>query len=201
MNKKTTFILGLTGSIGMGKSTISSMFQELGVPVWCADNEVNKLYEKNGAATKVFSKKYPSVVTKNGVDKKKLRNLVHQDDSILKKIEIIVHPLLDSSKVNFIKSNKGSFLIIFDIPLLLEKKQEKNFDAVLVVTASENTQRDRVLARKNMNERDFQLIKRNQLDEDEKVKRANFIINTDQSLQETKKDVLILHDKIKGTMS
>jgi len=201
LNKKPRFILGLTGSIGMGKTTISKMFRDLGVPVWCADTEVNKLYEKNGAATKLFSKEFPSVVTEKGVDKNKLRNLIHQDASILKKIEEIVHPLLGDSKINFINSNKDFLFIIFDIPLLLEKNQEKNFDAVLVITASENTQKNRVLSRENMVEKDFQLIKQNQLNEEEKVKRADYIINTDKSLQETKQDVLLIHNKIKEVLS
>jgi len=181
----------------MGKTTISKMFRDLGVPVWCADTEVNKLYEKNGAATKLFSKEFPSVVTEKGIDKNKLRNLIHQNASILKKIESIVHPLLGSSKIDFMKSNEDFLFIIFDIPLLLEKNQEKNFDAVLVVTASENTQKNRVLSRRNMAEKDFHLIKRNQLNEEEKVKRADYIINTDKSLQETKQDVLLIHNKIK----
>ena len=185
----------------MGKTTISKMFGDLGVPVWCADTEVNKLYEKNGAATKLFFNEFPSVVTEKGVDKKKLRNLIHQDASILKKIEEIVHPLLGDSKVNFVNSNKDSLFVIFDIPLLLEKNQEKNFDAVLVITASENTQKNRVLSRENMVEKDFQLIKQNQLNEEEKVKRADYIINTDKSLQETKQDVLLIHNKIKEVLS
>ena len=190
------FILGLTGSIAMGKSTVSNMFRELDVPVWCADNEVNNLYKKNGAATKVFIKKYPNVVTETGINKKKLRNLIHQDNRLLKKIEEIVHPLLDLSKVDFIKLNKDLPLIIFDIPLLFEKKQEKKFDAVLVVTASETTQRLRVLSRKNMTEDDFQLIKKNQLNEEEKIEKADFLINTDKTLSETKKDVLQIYNKI-----
>ena len=184
----------------MGKTTISKMFRDLGVPVWCADTEVNKLYEKNGAATKLFSKEFPSVVTETGVDKNNLTTLIHQDSSMLKKIEEIVHPLLGDSKINFINSNKD-FLFIFDIPLLLEKNQEKNFDAVLVITASENTQKNRVLSRENMVEKDFQLIKQNQLNEEEKVKRADYIINTDKSLQETKQDVLLIYNKIKEVLS
>ena len=185
----------------MGKTTISEMFRDLGVPVWCADTEVNKLYEKSGAATELFSKELPSVVTEKGVDKNKLRNLIHQDPSLLKKIEGIVHPLLGSSKTDFIKSNRDFLFIVFDIPLLLEKNQEKNFDAVLVVTASENTQKNRVLSRENMAEKDFQLIKQNQLNEGEKIKRADYIINTDKSLQETKQDVLLIHNKIKEVLS
>ena len=200
MNKEPRFVLGLTGSIAMGKTTVSNMFRDLGTPVWCADNEVNRLYKKNGAATKAIEIQFPSVVIETGIDKNKLRNLIHEDNSVLKKIEGIVHPLLDISKCDFIKKNKTLPLIIFDIPLLFEKKQEKNFDAVLVVTASETTQKKRVLSRKNITEKDFQLIKRNQMNEKEKLKRADFLINTDKSLTETKQDVIEIHSKIKGLM-
>ncbi len=188
----------MTGSIAMGKTTVSNMFRDLGVQVWCADNEVNELYKINGAATKVFSKEFPSVVTKTGVDRNKLRGLIHEDNAILKKVERIVHPLLEHSKVDFIRSNKNHSLIVFDIPLLFETQQEKNFDAVLVVTASELTQKKRVLSRKNINEQDFLLIKRNQMNEQEKIKKADFLINTDKSLLETKQDVLEIYKKIKG---
>ena len=184
----------------MGKTTVSNMFRDLGVQVWCADNEVNELYKKNGAATKVLSKEFPSVIAKNGIDKKKLKNLIHQDNAILKKIEGLVHPLLEESKIDFVKLNKDFPLIIFDIPLLFEKKQEGNFDGVLVVTASERTQRNRVLRRKNMSEQDFQLIKRNQTSEKEKMKRADFLINTDKSLLETKQDVAQIHKELTGIL-
>ena len=200
MNKEPNFILGLTGSIAMGKTTISNIFQSLGIPVWCADNEVNNLYKKNGTATQVISKEYPSVVTEIGVDKNKLRALIHKDNSLLKKIEKIVHPLLEQSKIDFITSNIDSPIIVFDIPLLLEKKQEGKFNAVLVVTASEKTQKDRVLRRKNINEKDFQLIKNNQLNEQEKLKKADFVINTEKSLSETKRDVLKILDRIKDSL-
>ncbi len=185
----------------MGKTTISNMFRDLGVQVWCADNEVNELYKINGAATEILSNEFPSVVTKCGVDKKILRNLIHKDNSILKKVEQIVHPLLEQSKVDFIRSNKDLPLIIFDIPLLFEKEQERNFDAVLVVTASELTQKKRVLSRRNIKEKDFQLIKRNQMNEHEKIKRADFLINTDKSLLETKQDVLEIYQKIIGSLT
>ena len=185
----------------MGKTTVSNMFRDLGVQVWCADNEVNELYKSNGAATKIFSKEFPSVVTKTGVDKKKLRNLIHTDNAILKKVELIVHPLLEHSKVDFIRTNKALPLIVFDIPLLFEKKQERNFDAVIVVTASELTQKKRVMSRKNIKEQDFQLIKRHQMNEQEKIKRADFLINTDRSLAETKQDVLKIYQKILGLLA
>ncbi len=182
----------------MGKTTVSSFFRDLNVPVWCADNEVEHLYKKNGAATKKISKVFPTVVTEKGIDKNKLRYLIHQDNAILEKIEDIVHPLLEHSKNEFVSLNENLPIIIFDIPLLFEKKLEKNFDAVLVVTASENTQRERVLKRKNMTEKDFQLIKRNQMNEEEKIKRADFIIDTDKSLLETKQEIAQIHKRIKG---
>ena len=196
MNKNPGFILGLTGSIAMGKTTVSNMFRDIGVPVWCADNEVNTLYSKNGAATEIFIKEFPSVVIETGVDKTKLRNLIHRDNTILKKIEEIVHPLLRGSKTSFANLHKKHPLIIYDIPLLFEKNQERDFDAVVLVTASEITQKNRVLRRTNITEKDFQLIKRNQLNEKDKLKRANFVINTDKSLLETEKDVNDLYQKI-----
>ncbi len=181
----------------MGKTTVSNMFRDIGVPVWCADNEVNMLYSKNGAATKIFMREFPSVVTERGVDKKKLRDLIHKDNAMLKKIEKIVHPLLGGSKNSFATLHKKHPIIIYDIPLLFEKNQERNFDAVVLVTASEITQKSRVLRRQNITEKDFQLIKRNQLNEKEKLERANFIINTDKSLSETREDVKDLYGKIR----
>ena len=198
MNNKSTFFLGLTGSIAMGKTTVSNMFREIGVPVWCADNEVSVLYSKDGAATRIFAKEFPSVVTKTGINKNKLKNLIHKDNSMLRKVEKIVHPLLDKSRTKFIEINHKLPVIIFDIPLLFEKNKQRNFDAVVVVTASEITQRNRALKRKNITEKDFQLIKSNQLKEKEKLKRANFIINTEKTLSETRKDVLELNNKIRA---
>ena len=125
MKKRPSFILGLTGSIAMGKTTVSQMFEELNVPVWCADTEVKKLYEKRGEATKKIAKLYPEVVSEKGIDKNKLRNIIHVDNSILGVIEEIVHPLLIGSREAFLKLNQKAPIVIFDIPLLLEKKLEK----------------------------------------------------------------------------
>ena len=200
MIRSPQFILGLTGSIAMGKTTVANMFRDIGVPVWCADKEVNKLYSKDGEATKIFTKEFPNVVTETGIDKNQLRTLIHEDNNILRKVEKIVHPLLHKSKADFIERNQKSPIIIFDIPLLFEKNQERNFDAVVVVTASEVTQKNRVLKRENMSEKDFLLIKRNQLSEEKKLKRADFVINTDKVLLETRRDVQELYKKIKDLM-
>ena len=197
MTRSSQFILGLTGSIAMGKTTVSNMFRDIGVPVWCADNEVNILYGKDGEATKIFAKEFPNTVTEKGIDKVQLRNLIHEDNDILRKVEKIVHPLLHESKSKFMELNQKEPIIIFDIPLLFEKNQERNFDAVAVVTASEITQKKRVLKRESISEKDFLLIKRNQLNEEEKLKKADFIINTDKLLIETRQDVQELHKRIK----
>ena len=197
MARTPKFILGLTGSIAMGKTTVSNMFRDIGVPVWCADNEVNILYGKDGEATKIFAKEFPNTVTEKGIDKVQLRNLIHEDNDILRKVEKIVHPLLHESKSKFMELNQKEPIIIFDIPLLFEKNQERNFDAVAVVTASEITQKKRVLKRESISEKDFLLIKRNQLNEEEKLKKADFIINTDKLLIETRQDVQELHKRIK----
>lgn len=185
----------------MGKTTVSQMFKELGVPIWCADTEVEKLYEKEGEATKKIVSIYPEVVSQKGVDKNKLRNLIHKDNNILGVVEEIVHPLLIGSRETFLILNQEEPFVIFDIPLLLDKNLEKTVDAVLVVTASEKTQRKRVLSRSKITEKDFELIKRNQLGESEKIKKADFVINTDKSLMDTKKDVLELNEKIKDNLS
>ena len=182
----------------MGKTTVSNMFRDIGVAVWCADKEVNILYSKDGVATKIFTKEFPSVITVNGIDKVQLRALIHEDNNVLRKVEKIVHPLLHKSRADFMERNKNAPIILFDIPLLFEKNQEGNFDAVAVVTASEVTQKNRVLRREAMSEKDFLLIKRNQLNEEEKLKRADFIINTDKALLETRQDVQELYKKIKN---
>ena len=184
----------------MGKTTVSNMFRDIGVPIWCADKEVSILYSKDGVATKIFAKEFPNVVMKTGVDKVQLRTLIHKDINVLRKVENIVHPLLHKSKGDFMERNQKAHIIIFDIPLLFEKNQERKFDAVAVVTASEVTQKNRVLKRENMSEKDFLLIKRNQLSEEEKLKRADFIINTDKVLPETRQDVQELYKKIKDLM-
>ena len=115
----------------------------------------------------------------------------------MKKIEEIVHPLLRTSRNSFAELYKNDPIIIYDIPLLFEKNQEKNFDAIVLVTASETTQQTRVLRRKNMTEKDYKLIKRNQLTEKEKLQRTDFIINTDKPLSETQRDVVDLYQKLK----
>ena len=192
----SSFSLGLTGSIAMGKTTVGEMFKDLGVPVWCADTAVQDLYKPNADGTRKLEKLLPSAVDKNGVNREILKKLIHKDNEVLKKIENLIHPLLKSSKKIFIEENHLKPLIIFDIPLLFEKNQDKSFDATLLVTASEVTQRERALLRGKLSKEDFDLIKKNQLKEENKIRRADFILNTDKKIEETKLEVKILYKKI-----
>ena len=191
-----SFVLGLTGSIAMGKTTVSEMFKDLGVPVWCADTAVQDLYRINAEGTRKIQKLLPSAVNKNGVNREILKSLIHKDNGLLEKIEKLIHPLLISSKNIFIDENQLKPLVVFDIPLLFEKNQEKSFDATLLVTASEETQRERALLRGKLSKEDFKLIKKNQLNEEHKIIRANFIFNTDKPIEQTKLEVKTLHRKI-----
>ena len=191
-----SFILGLTGSIAMGKTTVSKMFKDLGVPVWCADTAVQDLYRPNSEGTRKIQEFLPSAVDKSGVNREILKQLIHKDNEVLKKIENLIHPLLQSSKEIFIEKNHLKPLIIFDIPLLFEKNQEKFFDATLLVTASEETQRERALLRGKLSKKDFELIKKNQLNEKNKIIRSDFVFNTDKSIEETELEVKFLHQKI-----
>ena len=191
-----SFILGLTGSIAMGKTTVSEMFKDLGVPVWCADTAVQDLYQPNAEGTRKLKEFLPSAVDKNGVNREILKKFIHKDNEFLKKIENLIHPLLQSSKEIFIKENHLKPLVVFDIPLLFEKNQQKNFDATLLVTASEETQRERALLRGKLSKKDFELIKKKQLNEENKIRRANFVFNTDKPIDETELEVKLLHRKI-----
>ena len=192
----TSFVLGLTGSIAMGKTTVSQMFNDLGVPVWCADAAVGDLYRPNAEGTEELQKIFPTAIDKNGVNKETLKKLIHKDNAVLKKIESLIHPLLESSKTSFIEENHRKPLIVFDIPLLFEKDQEKFFDATLLVTASEKTQKKRALLRGKLSIDDFELIKKNQLEEEKKIKRADYVLNTDKPIEETNFEVKALHHNI-----
>ena len=192
----TSFVLVLTGSIAMGKTTVSQMFNDLGVPVWCADAAVGDLYRPNAEGTEELQKIFPTAIDKNGVNKETLKKLIHKDNAVLKKIESLIHPLLESSKTSFIEENHRKPLIVFDIPLLFEKDQEKFFDATLLVTASEKTQKKRALLRGKLSIDDFELIKKNQLEEEKKIKRADYVLNTDKPIEETNFEVKALHHNI-----
>ena len=181
MSLNQTVLLGLTGSIGMGKSTTAAMFLKQGIPVWDADSTVHKLYAKNGAAVKFFNQEIPSAVSNGKVSRVALKKLIKEDINNLKKIEQIVHPLVAKDRLTFIENSKkyNAPLIVLDIPLLFETGFYKLVDYIAVVTVDYTTQKQRVLDRESMTEEMFTQILDKQVSNEEKKRKADFIIPTE----------------------
>lgn len=191
----TKFWLGLTGSIGMGKSTTADMFHDAGVKVWDADETVHELYAEGGAAVPLIADVYPEAIVDGAVSRPVLKNIIAGDLAALGVIESIVHPLVTQSREVFQDQNYG--LIVFDIPLLFEIKADDWLDAVLVVSTPEHIQHERVFARPGMTEELFEDISSRQLPDDEKRDRADFVIETI-SIDQTRKEVSDLIAELKG---
>ena len=175
-------ILGLTGSIGMGKSTTAKLFEEAGVPVYDADAAVHKLYE--GEAVPSIEAAFPGTTADGKVDRKKLSARVVHDPAAIKQLEQIVHPMLGASRQKFFEDAEraGAPVAVVDVPLLFETGGEKRVDAVVVVTTSPETQRERILARGTMTEEALDAILARQLPDAEKRKRADFVVDTSHGL-------------------
>ncbi|MDG1862419.1 MAG: dephospho-CoA kinase [Yoonia sp.] len=172
-----SFVLGLTGSIGMGKSTTADMFRDEGVPVWDADDTVHRLYAQGGAAVPLIAEQIPEAVVDGAVSRDRLKRLITNDPRILPVVENIVHPLVAADRAAFLAAHPHD-LVLLDMPLLFETKADLWLDAVIVVTAPEDIQRARVLDRGTMTEDQFDLILSKQMPDIEKRKRADFIIET-----------------------
>ena len=179
--------IGLTGSIGMGKSTTAAMFLDAGVPVWDADAAVARLYAKGGAAVDEIQRAIPAAVADGEVSKQALKQAISQDPDILQQLERIVHPLVQRDRTEFAKTAKSP-MILFDIPLLFETGGDADMDVVIVVTAPPQVQRARVMARGTMNDTQFQAILARQMPDAEKRARADFIVTTE-TLDDTRKQV------------
>lgn len=173
----TAFRLGLTGSIGMGKSTTAGFFQSAGIPVWDADAAVHRLYAAGGAAVGPMSQALPGVIEGGAVSRAALRALLAQDPEQLAVLEAIVHPLVAADRAQFL-AETVSDIAVFDIPLLFEKGTEAEMDATLLVTAPADLQRRRVLARPGMTEAQLALILSRQMPDRDKRARATHIIET-----------------------
>ena len=175
-------ILGLTGSIGMGKSTTAKLFAEAGVPVYDADAAVHKLYE--GEAAPAIEAAFPGTTADGKVDRAKLSAQVVHDPAAMKQLEQIVHPMLGASRQKFLDDaeRSGAPVVVVDVPLLFETGGEKRVDAVVVVTTSPEVQRERVLARDTMTRRKLDAILARQLPDAEKRKRADFVVDTSHGL-------------------
>jgi dephospho-CoA kinase len=175
-------ILGLTGSIGMGKSTTAKLFEEAGVPVYDADAAVHHLYE--GAAAPAIEAAFPGTTADGKVDRARLSSRVVHDPTAMQQLEQIVHPMLGASRKKFFDDAEasGQPVVVVDVPLLFETGGEKRVDAVVVVTTSPEQQRERVLARGTMDEEKFNSIVARQMPDAEKRKRADFVVDTSHGL-------------------
>jgi len=174
------FLLGLTGSIGMGKSTTAAMFMAEGVPVWDADATVHRLYAQGGAAVPAIAVLCPDAAVDGAVDRNRLKRWIGANPSALKQIEAAVHPLVSAHRAGFILAESAlhQSIVILDIPLLFETGAEAALDATLVVTAPEAVQRTRVLTRPGMTEAHFQAIVSRQMPDADKRARATYVIET-----------------------
>jgi dephospho-CoA kinase len=179
-------ILGLTGSIGMGKSTTAKLFAEAGVPVYDADAAVHMIYQGEAvpAVVSAIEAAFPGTTADGKVDRNKLSAQVVQDPAAMKRLEAIVHPMLGASRQKFLDEaeQSGARVAVVDIPLLFETGGEKRVDAVVVVTSSPEIQRQRVLARDNMTSEKLDAILARQLPDAEKRQRADFVVDTSHGL-------------------
>jgi dephospho-CoA kinase len=175
-------ILGLTGSIGMGKSTTAKLFAEAGVPVYDADATVHKLYE--GEAAPAIEAAFPGTTVNGKVDRARLSAKVVHDPAAMKQLEQIVHPMLGASRQKFFEDAElsGAPVVVVDVPLLYETGGEKRVDAVVVVTTTPEIQRERILARGTMTNEALDSILARQLPDAEKRKRADFVVDTSHGL-------------------
>jgi dephospho-CoA kinase len=173
-----TFILGLTGSIGMGKSTTARLFAEEGCAVWDADAAVHRLYAPGGAAVARMSAAFPEAIEDGGVSRARLKEVIAQDATALPRIEQIVHPLVAADRVRFLAEVTAD-IVVLDIPLLFEGGYEAMMDATVCVTAPPEVQRARVMERGTMSAEQFDTILAKQLPDAEKRARADYVILTD----------------------
>ncbi|HBS32739.1 MAG TPA: dephospho-CoA kinase [Parvularcula sp.] len=183
--------VGLTGSIGMGKSTVAAMFADEGAAVWDADAAVRGLYAPGAEGFHAIKERFPEAVSADGVDREKLSALVLNDAAALADLEALIHPLVSEDRGRFIDdaARAGVDIVVLDIPLLFEKGSEKFFDAVVVVSAPADVQRARVLARPGMTEKKFRSILMKQTPDAEKRRRATYVIDTGLTLEETREQV------------
>lgn len=171
------FLLGLTGSIGMGKSTTAKMFRDAGIPVWDADKAVSEAYDAGGRAVEAVGGLFPEALVDGRIDRKILRDRVAKDGASLRALERIVHPIVSADRQAFIDGCKSD-LAVLEIPLLFETEADQDVDAVAVVSAPEPIQEKRVMARPGMTRQLFERLRGQQMPDEKKRRRADYVIDT-----------------------
>lgn len=194
------YLIGLTGSIGMGKSATAQLFNEAGVPVYDADAAVHALYQKGGAAVAPIGELVPQAIVDGAVDRNILGQHVLQDGDKLKQLEAIVHPLAGQSQFDFLAAAMAdkAQIVVLDIPLLFETGSDGFVDCVVVVSAPFDVQRQRVLARHGMDEARFNDILAKQTPDAEKRRRADFIVDSSISIEDARTQVHAILTALKG---
>ena len=182
-------VLGLTGSIGMGKSTVAQMFADEGVPVFDADAAVHRLQGPEGALVEEIESHFPGTTGPAGVDRTALADRVLGEPEALRRLEGLIHPAVARERSRFLSDHRTAPLVLLDIPLLFEARGSEQVDRIAVVSAPAEVQRERVLARPGMTEEKFERILARQLADSEKRARADFVIPTGGSLEETRRAV------------
>ncbi|WP_223421854.1 dephospho-CoA kinase [Tateyamaria pelophila] len=193
-----TFKLGLTGSIGMGKSTTAQMFVDLGCDLWDADAAVHRLYASGGAAVAPMKAAFPSAIVDGAVSREALMEIISKDPSALPRIETIVHPLVAQDRMAFTTQAKSE-IIVFDIPLLFETGGDQRMDATACVYVPDDVQEQRVLERGKMTQAQFLAIRAKQMPSLEKCARADYVIETD-TLEHAQSQVQDIVDQIKAEL-
>ena len=184
-------IIGLTGGIGMGKSTAAKILAEFGLPIYSADKAVHDLLKKNGKGVKPVAKQFPAALINHSIDRETLGQIVFGKEAELKKLEKILHPLVQEVEAAFVKKAKNTKrkAVVLEIPLLFETRADKRCDVVLCVTAPKDVQKARVLSRKGMTSAKFKAILARQMPDEQRCKKADYVVRTGVGVEDTRKQL------------
>ncbi len=193
-------VLGLTGSIGMGKSTTVALFEKEGMPCYDADGAVHRLYEKGGRGAVAIAEVFPAALKDGAVDRSELAKIVLKDATALATLEGLIHPLLVSERQAFLRKNaaQDAFAVLLDIPLLFEKGDRKDFDYIITVSAPANIQRQRVLARPDMTAEKFAVICDKQMPDAQKRTLSDFVVDSSVSVADAHRQIKQIMTKIRS---